>query len=139
MHWVCFHYEFEHDPTDPDEACNDLACPSRQMADVRPVVEKDARLAGTVAQLARDVEVPFLVLDTAPADLRAVNLASTTDPRVSVYVSTISDDGSFTYELEGPSEDDDQPYAGGGLVEGVTYAALREATAKHLRGERRSK
>ena len=27
MHWLCFHFEFEHD-ADPDVACNDIAgCP----------------------------------------------------------------------------------------------------------------
>jgi hypothetical protein len=32
MHWVCFHYEFEHgDGVDPDAACRDPACPSRQI------------------------------------------------------------------------------------------------------------
>lgn len=28
MHWVCFHYEFEHS-VDPDVACADPSCPSR--------------------------------------------------------------------------------------------------------------
>ena len=28
MHYVCFHYEFEHDPFDPDEECNAGGCPS---------------------------------------------------------------------------------------------------------------
>lgn len=28
MHYVCFHYEFEHDPTDPDEECYAGGCPS---------------------------------------------------------------------------------------------------------------
>jgi hypothetical protein len=28
MHYVCFHYEFEHDPCDPDEECNAGGCPS---------------------------------------------------------------------------------------------------------------
>ncbi|MGX7678692.1 hypothetical protein ACSMXN_18405 [Jatrophihabitans sp. DSM 45814] len=28
MHYVCFHYEFEHDPADPDEECNAGGCPS---------------------------------------------------------------------------------------------------------------
>jgi hypothetical protein len=26
MHYVCFHYEFEHDPYDPDEECNAGGC-----------------------------------------------------------------------------------------------------------------
>jgi hypothetical protein len=28
MHYVCFHYEFEHDPYDPDEECRAGGCPS---------------------------------------------------------------------------------------------------------------
>jgi hypothetical protein len=28
MHYACFHYEFEHDPTDPDEECGAGGCPS---------------------------------------------------------------------------------------------------------------
>ena len=28
MHYVCFHYEFEHDPIDPDEECEAGGCPS---------------------------------------------------------------------------------------------------------------
>ncbi|MBX9158517.1 hypothetical protein ACTFR8_23255 [Bacillus cereus group sp. MYBK15-3] len=26
MHWVCFHFEFEHGEFDPDEPCNDPGC-----------------------------------------------------------------------------------------------------------------
>lgn len=29
MRWVCFRYEYEHDPHDPDSACQDPTCPSR--------------------------------------------------------------------------------------------------------------
>jgi hypothetical protein len=39
MHYVCFHYEFEHDPTDPDEECAAGGCPSsaiRPRPDRRP-------------------------------------------------------------------------------------------------------
>ena len=28
MHYVCFHYEFEHDPFDPDDECDAGGCPS---------------------------------------------------------------------------------------------------------------
>ena len=42
MHYVCFHYEFEHDPFDPDEECNAGGCPSSRIHPtircVRPVV-----------------------------------------------------------------------------------------------------
>ncbi len=41
MHYVCFHYEFEHDPADPDDDCGVPGCPSAagnrnvaQLADV---------------------------------------------------------------------------------------------------------
>jgi hypothetical protein len=26
MHWVCFHLEFEHGDSDPDEPCDDPGC-----------------------------------------------------------------------------------------------------------------
>jgi Protein of unknown function (DUF2510) len=29
MHWVCFHFEFQHDPFDPDEPCAHPQCPAR--------------------------------------------------------------------------------------------------------------
>lgn len=132
MHWVCFHYEFEHDPTDPDNACGDLSCPSRQLGEQLPIVAKDARLARTVALLANDLGERFLVLDTSPADLTAVNLASREDPRRSVYVSTLSNDELFNFELEDAPEESDLPYAGHGIVEGVTYIELRDAIAAHL-------
>jgi hypothetical protein len=32
MHYVCFHYLFEHDPTDPDEECFAGGCPSANLA-----------------------------------------------------------------------------------------------------------
>jgi hypothetical protein len=37
MHYVCFHYEFEHDPYDPDEECAAGGCPS---AAIRPRPER---------------------------------------------------------------------------------------------------
>lgn len=35
MHYVCFHYEFEHDPVDPDEECGAGGCPSAAVS-LRP-------------------------------------------------------------------------------------------------------
>lgn len=32
MHYVCFHYEFEHDPVDPDEECHAGGCPSASVS-----------------------------------------------------------------------------------------------------------
>jgi hypothetical protein len=44
MHWVCFHYEFEHDPVDPDDDCGVAGCPSapasRQKDEVVAVVRR---------------------------------------------------------------------------------------------------
>ena len=31
MHYVCFHYEFEHDPADVDSECSAGGCPSRRV------------------------------------------------------------------------------------------------------------
>lgn len=31
MHWVCFHYEYEHGDIDIDRACRDPGCPSRMV------------------------------------------------------------------------------------------------------------
>jgi hypothetical protein len=52
MHYVCFHYEFEHDPVDPDEECGVGGCPSEAInprPDRRPgpqPPQTDAVLAG---------------------------------------------------------------------------------------------
>src|SRR5262249_13748167 len=53
MHYVCFHYEHEHDPVDPDEECGAGGCPSESInprPDPRPRQEPpraDAVLAGS--------------------------------------------------------------------------------------------
>ena len=43
MHYVCFHYEFEHDPADPDEECTAGGCPSGSLAGGREAVAVSAR------------------------------------------------------------------------------------------------
>lgn len=48
MHYVCFHYEFEHDPTDPDEMCGAGGCPSGAL-----IGGRDAA-AATANRLARE-------------------------------------------------------------------------------------
>lgn len=46
MHYVCFHYEFEHDPADPDEECQAGGCPSASLVGGRNrVIETAAGLA----------------------------------------------------------------------------------------------
>jgi hypothetical protein len=36
MHYVCFHYEFEHDPFDPDAECDAGGCPSSRLRPPAP-------------------------------------------------------------------------------------------------------
>jgi hypothetical protein len=36
MHWVCFHYEFEHSQSDADTPCHDPRCPARSAVLRRP-------------------------------------------------------------------------------------------------------
>jgi hypothetical protein len=43
MHYVCFHYEFEHDPADPDEECQAGGCPSGALLGGRDRVAETAR------------------------------------------------------------------------------------------------
>jgi len=38
MHYVCFHYEFEHDPFDPDEECKAGGCPSFRLDAPSPLL-----------------------------------------------------------------------------------------------------
>ena len=51
MHYICFHYEFEHDPADPDEECRASGCPSASLAGGRVrVLETSAQLSLEAAQ-----------------------------------------------------------------------------------------
>lgn len=43
MHYVCFHYEFEHDPADPDQECGAGGCPSGALGGGRDEVAATAR------------------------------------------------------------------------------------------------
>jgi len=38
MHYVCFHYEFEHDPFDPDEECSAGGCLSFRLDAPSPLL-----------------------------------------------------------------------------------------------------
>ena len=39
MHWVCFHFEFEHMGLDPDEECDAPGCPSSRFNSPPPHTE----------------------------------------------------------------------------------------------------
>lgn len=47
MHYVCFHYEFEDDPMDPDEECSAGGCPSAAVLP-RPERRPENRAPGSV-------------------------------------------------------------------------------------------
>ncbi len=49
MHYVCFHYEFEHGDADVDEECGAGGCPSASLADGRDRVIATARELATEA------------------------------------------------------------------------------------------
>ena len=59
MHYVCFHYEFEHDPFDPDEECTAGGCPSaavnprpeRRPENRHPAAEDPERRIGGAARI----------------------------------------------------------------------------------------
>jgi hypothetical protein len=56
MHYVCFHYEFEHDPIDPDEECSAGDCPS---AAVNPRPERRPETRILVRDLLREGKSPI--------------------------------------------------------------------------------
>ena len=40
MHWICFHFEFEHGDFDPDEACTDPSCPWTRIKDLEEEIRR---------------------------------------------------------------------------------------------------
>jgi len=83
MHYVCFHYEFEHDPADPDEECTAGGCPSGALN----TSEECDRLIATVRRLLsewRDGPPPW-ENDTLPRYLEA--FAAWLDDRDGYYAN----------------------------------------------------
>ena len=77
MHYVCFHYEFEHRSADPDETCGFAGCPSSTLGDgQRDVVELVRELFLETA-----TDVPWRN-DTLPTYLEALGdwLANFSEP-----------------------------------------------------------
>lgn len=70
MHWVCFHYEFEHDiggeGVDPDEDCRQPGCPSGP--GFTGVAEDWSRVEDLVRQVARARSARWLTLKFDPSD-----------------------------------------------------------------------
>lgn len=40
MHWICFHFEFEHGEFDPDEGGNDPSCPWNIIGDLENQIKR---------------------------------------------------------------------------------------------------
>jgi hypothetical protein len=64
MHYVCFHYEFEHDPTDPDEECGAGGCPS---AAVNPRPERRPETEILVRELLHEGKSPLEAIEVLRA------------------------------------------------------------------------
>jgi hypothetical protein len=75
MHYVCFHYEYEHGDTDPDEECPTTGCPSAPVGPAQWSLEpRDSLVAELMAALAggdRAAEaLDFRIERLAPGTIR---------------------------------------------------------------------
>ena len=106
MHYVCFHYEYEHDPADPDEECAAGGCPSTAVnprPDRRPGAEPshhDEVLAASwiwITSLRRFLELVSFYVDYRFDDLdwQAIQTGLTT-------LTTEND--TFSYPIVGQRE-----------------------------------
>jgi len=79
------------------------------------------------------VEVTFVIVDHWLDDHCAVGIAAASDHQRLVYISNFPPEvDSYSYECELPPEDEDFPYTGTGVVDGVRYEALLDAVRRHL-------
>ena len=71
MHYVCFPYEFEHDPADPDEECQAGGCPSASLVVGRNrVIETAVELAVEAAEGAPWANDALLCSRNGPVGIR---------------------------------------------------------------------
>ncbi len=98
---------------------------------------KDESILALLANLAAEIDRNlWKVVDYWNADLCAVGIASATDTRFLVYVSTWRQPpGTYAYECEGPPlPGSDFPYESVASGEGATFSQLVDALRKHLPG-----
>lgn len=81
MHWVCFHYAFEHEisqPTDVDADCGQAGCPSAQLMSTERDLENDSLLAAILDALRTGAVTAEPTLDVlAPGRLMVRTTAAT--------------------------------------------------------------
>ena len=72
MHWICFHFEFEHDAKEPDMACSDPACPMHKF-DIYEQSDKDTFSLSIVSTDKKSI-IRMELVETDPRDY-GVNIA----------------------------------------------------------------
>lgn len=102
---------------------------------MRVTAQKDRAINDVLERLRADLgDASFTLVDYWDGDLCAVGVARPDDSRHLVYISTWPPGrGTFTYECERPSTDPGLLYESDGMVEHVSYEALRAAVQEHLR------
>jgi len=78
MHYVCFHYEFEHGEFDVDEECTAGGCPSTSLAKGRDRVIATARDLAEEAALARLGQIKRSTSTSKPSRLGLTIRTATT-------------------------------------------------------------
>lgn len=120
---------------DPITADRALATTIEMGQSRRVAVPKDTSIVSVLERLRADLGGDaFTVLDHWDSDLFAVGVARPSDPRYLVYISTLTPDGTFSFDCERPSADPELPYDSDGMVDGATYADVREAVRTVCKG-----
>ncbi len=100
-----------------------------------PSLEKDESILGLVSGLATALDpTNWQIVDHWEADLLAIGIASTAQPKLLVYVSTRNQPpGTYFYECESPPlTGDDGPYRRGTSSDGVSFSDLAAVIETHL-------
>lgn len=105
MHYVCFHYEYEHDPADPDEECTAGGCPSAAV-NPRPDRRPSAQLPGNEPLAGNWIWVTslrrFLELVSSYVDYRFDDLDW---QAIQTGINTLtSENDTFSYPMAGQRE-----------------------------------
>ncbi len=100
---------------------------------------KDASIARFVGELRKRVDsATFVLADHWADDPYAIGLASVTDPRLLVYISTFAKEPLFYYlELEFPPEEKSgAAFRKGSRAENVAFDTAVEVVVRHLHAKR---
>lgn len=56
MHWICFHFSFEHINADPDDPCEDPSCPWVRIQELESKISADSAYTSVIHEKMRGVE-----------------------------------------------------------------------------------